>query len=244
MLGPLTENLPVNRPAYYIDDWNGYVGERNVIFEAWDRIDDVVVLTGDYHESFASDLPRDPGSYAVDGDSVAVEFVTPSVTSPGYGETLALSGAPREITDLVDTLFVANFTTSNRWIKYHEAFSNGYGVVEFSRERAQFDFHFLDDRSKADSPAPVGGQLAGRQGRPSREAGGCRARGAVPHPRDRHHADPHHVDAGDLGTGDRTGGGPLPATGGSTPLLPAVAATAAALVVAGLRWRHGRAGGS
>ena len=29
---PLTANLPINRPAYYIDDWNGYVAERTILY--------------------------------------------------------------------------------------------------------------------------------------------------------------------------------------------------------------------
>lgn len=236
-LGPLTENLPVNRPAYYVDDWNGYVGERDIIFAAWDQIDDVVVLTGDYHESFASDLPRDVGTYAVDGESVAVEFVAPSVTSPGYSETIALSGAPQDLANLIDTVFLANFTTSNRWIKYHEGFSNGYGVVEFSRERAQFDFHFLEDRSKADSPAPVAASWKADKGDPHvAEAAAALA--------ERTRAGGPATAPPETTSTPTTSGGTLPATGGSTPLLPAVAATVAGLAVAAAaRWRNRVSGG-
>ena len=52
-------------------------------------------ITGDYHESFASDLPADLGAYVLDGHSVAVEFVAPSVTSPGYAEVLAARSPAR-----------------------------------------------------------------------------------------------------------------------------------------------------
>ncbi len=236
-LGPLTENLPINRPAYYIDDWNGYVGERTIIFDAWHDIDDVVVLTGDYHESFASDLPKDLGSYVADPVSVAVEFVTPSVTSPGYSETIALSGAPPELANFADSLFVANFTTSNPWIKYHEGFSNGYGVVEFSRTQTQFDFHFLDDRSEADSPAPVAASWKADKGDPHvLEASAALG----PRSRDRDATPSPATTVAPVATG---GGGTLPATGGTTPLLPAVAAGLAGVVVAAVRWRHRRTSG-
>lgn len=232
-LGVFTENLPVNRPAYYIDDWNGYVGERTIIFDAWHEIDDVVVLTGDYHESFASDLPQDLGGYVVDPVSVAVEFVTPSVTSPGYSETIALSGAPQEVANLADSIFVANFTTANPWIKYHEGFSNGYGVVEFSRTRAQFDFHFLDDRSRADSPAPVAASWQADKGDPHVRVAAAalgaraRARGAQPAPTTTTPVAP-------------TGTGSLPATGGDNLLLPAGLAAAAGVAAAALSWRQRR----
>ncbi len=241
LLGPVIENLPVARPAYYIDDWNGYVGERDVLFAAWEGIDDVVVLTGDYHESFAADLPKDLGGYVIDPVSVAVEFVTPSVTSPGYSETVSLSGAPPEIAGLVDSLFVANFTTSNPWIKYHEGFSNGYGVADFSRERSQFDFHFLDDRMRADSAAPVAASWHADKGDPHVKASAAplgaraRSRGAVTpaeSPTGSPAAAPTVPAAG--------GGAALPATGGRSQLVPGLAAAAAALVVGAARWRAGR----
>ena len=37
--------------------------------------------------------------------SVAVEFVTPSVTSPVYSETIALSGAPQELAAIDGVLY-------------------------------------------------------------------------------------------------------------------------------------------
>lgn len=67
--------------------WNGFPAERQRIFDflAENEVGNVVVCTGDVHASFASDLPRYRTQYnsSTGEGSVAVEFVTPSVTSGG-----------------------------------------------------------------------------------------------------------------------------------------------------------------
>ena len=73
------------------DAWDGYPAARARFFSLLRtmRINDVVVLTGDIHTSWAMDLPRDPfDPRAYDprtGEgSLAVELITPGVTSPGH----------------------------------------------------------------------------------------------------------------------------------------------------------------
>ena len=65
----------------------------NVLEEG--RIDNVAVLTGDIHSSWALDVARDPFGAAYSAStgkgSLAVEFVTPSVTSPS-----SRTGKPRK----------------------------------------------------------------------------------------------------------------------------------------------------
>lgn len=165
-LEPLLSAAPLTRPGYYADDWNGYVGERNLVFAAFGEISDVVVLTGDYHESFASDLPRDVGGYGLDAGSVAVEFVTPAVTSPGNSETIARLGLPSQLASLVDVMFSTNNTLANPWVKFHDGFANGYGVASFTGSRVQFDFHFVVDRTDPATSAPVAASWAAMRGDP------------------------------------------------------------------------------
>lgn len=71
------------------DAWDGYQAERQQIIDALraSSIQNVVVLTGDVHSSWAADItddPNNPLAYnpATGEGSVAVEFVTTSVTSP------------------------------------------------------------------------------------------------------------------------------------------------------------------
>lgn len=70
------------------DIWNGYASARNRLLDFIEdnNIDNTVVLTGDYHASFAFDVaknPFEPSSYNPDtGEgSLAVEFVCPALTS-------------------------------------------------------------------------------------------------------------------------------------------------------------------
>ncbi|MFT5223895.1 MAG: alkaline phosphatase D [Glaciecola sp.] len=131
-------------PPLLIDDWNGYAFEQRLVIAAMEQIPDVVVLTGDYHESFATDIPVRPGDYRDDGNSVGVEFIVPAVSSPGLSETLEAAGLPGAST--IDVVFEANLTANNPWCQYHEGFAQGFGVIEFSDERAHYDFWFIGDR--------------------------------------------------------------------------------------------------
>jgi alkaline phosphatase D len=165
-LGPtIPVGLPLP-PPLLVDDWNGYNAERMAVIGAITDagVDDVVVLTGDYHESFAADVPGAIGTYDIDNNSVAVEFVVPSVTSPGLGETLERGGFPNG--DAVDTAFEGNIAVSNPWVKYHEGVSNGFAVIELTAERAQLDYVFLNDRLDPATAAAVQASWLARRGNP------------------------------------------------------------------------------
>lgn len=154
--------LPPLPATLTVEDWNGYRAEQQALIKVMDGVDDVVVLTGDYHESFAAEVPLKPGDYALsqlapvpllDARTVAVEFICPAVTSPGLTETLAGLGLPGDAPLNINTVFEANLTLANPWVKYHEGFRNGYGVVEFAATQAQYDFWHVDDRTDPDTAA-------------------------------------------------------------------------------------------
>ena len=118
-----------NRPLF-ADLWDGYGGARLRLYDhlRQNGIDNLVVVTGDVHSSFASELTEDP---RVDYDpvtgegSVAVEFVTPSVTSPGLGFDDA-------------TLMV--FRGNNPHWKYVDVVLHGYVTLDIRPERVQADW--------------------------------------------------------------------------------------------------------
>lgn len=73
------------------DQWDGYYGARERLFDVIEAgdIENVVVLTGDIHSSWAFDLSKDPNNGDVydpeTGEgSLGVEFVCPGITSPGF----------------------------------------------------------------------------------------------------------------------------------------------------------------
>ncbi len=120
------------------DSWDGYDSSRMRFFETLrsNAIDDVIVLTGDVHSSWAMELTEDPNNpEAYDpqtGDgSLGVEFVAPGITNtfpvPELGPI---------------------FVNANPNIRWAETRSRGYFVLDLKPDRAQaawFHFDRVDD---------------------------------------------------------------------------------------------------
>ena len=145
LLADLGAKAPVHHPLLATDEWGGYAYEQRTIVEALaqNTVENVVIVTGDAHASYANEVPLDPSSYAVDPRAVAVEFVAPGVTSPGLTrviESQGLAGATR-----LEPLFEANNAAFNPWIRYYDGTVNGYGVLDLTPGRARYEFWHLDD---------------------------------------------------------------------------------------------------
>jgi alkaline phosphatase D len=136
LLNPLTGSTCV----YSGDQWDGYASNRARLLSAWaaDALTNIVVLTGDIHSSWASDIaadPFDPSQYdpATGAGSVAVELVTPAVSSPGISDpaqALALQ---------------AIIAQTHPHIKYAELNRQGYLLLELSHERVQATWYHVGD---------------------------------------------------------------------------------------------------
>ncbi len=121
------------------DAWDGYQADQSAVI-AHARAQpksagDTVFMTGDIHSSWVFDVPADTRTYEAANNSVAVEFVGPSVTSDGFTEifggddqALALSAA---------------VTATNPWLKKLDGIGHGFCVLDVTRERVQCDWHFL-----------------------------------------------------------------------------------------------------
>nr|MBK7069066.1 alkaline phosphatase D family protein [Deltaproteobacteria bacterium] len=116
------------------DAWDGYPAARNRFFSLLRtmRINDVVVLTGDIHSSWAMDLtetPTDTASYdpMTGRGSLAVEFVTPAITSPGF--------PPGIVTNTAATLLARN-----THLKYFDLVRRGYIILDATPTRLQGAF--------------------------------------------------------------------------------------------------------
>ncbi|MCG8393859.1 MAG: alkaline phosphatase D family protein [Pseudomonadales bacterium] len=122
-----------NLSAINMDQWDGYAADRLKILNHIDdnNIDNVVILTGDIHTSWANEIYRNPGSLLGDlfDKPLAAEFVTPAVTSPGFPDGAAeVAGAVIPVV--------------NPHIRYVEAKSRGFILVDVTRERAQGEFYY------------------------------------------------------------------------------------------------------
>ncbi len=133
--------------AINADAWDGYQADRDRLlgYISQRAIDNVVVLTGDVHSSWAFDLTVDPMNPLVynpitGAGSVAVEFVCPGVTSSSLGGTLnsLVGGLP-----LPSVVFETGLQLLNPQMKYVESTSNGYMVLDITPEHCQADWFFV-----------------------------------------------------------------------------------------------------
>lgn len=138
MFGQLINVLAPGGCIFNPDQWDGYAAARARVLDKLtaDAIDNVVVLTGDIHSSWGNDLtgtPFNPLSYdAATGEgSLAVEFVTPAVTSPGVddpAQAALLAGALRQ---------------THPHVKYVDLFHRGYALLDVTRERVQCEWYHV-----------------------------------------------------------------------------------------------------
>lgn len=135
------------------DQWDGYQPARDRLYGVikgdgtTPGVDNVVVLTGDIHSSWAADLSQDPNNPVVSGGgydpatglgSRAVEFVTTSISSPSIpdptGSTAAL------------------LRSINPHFKYIEFTRRGYMLLDITRSKTVSEWWYVDT---VESPSAV-----------------------------------------------------------------------------------------
>ena len=124
---------PWGTPAGNADAWDGYRPARDRVVDHLETagMKNAVILTGDVHSSWAYDIARDPwGKYdATTGrGATAIEFVTPSVTSPSGWTTENAANRLRSA------------KASRPHLHWADGLSHGYVVVTVSRDAVQGDF--------------------------------------------------------------------------------------------------------
>jgi alkaline phosphatase D len=125
---------PAGRPIQFTDIWDGYQADRERVLDFFERerIRNLVILTGDLHSSWALDVPRNPWvSYRSRGGdgSLAVELVTPAVSSPGLF-------APGEAAGLAAALRIALPS-----LKFFDGQQRGYVLLDVAPQRLQADWY-------------------------------------------------------------------------------------------------------
>ncbi|HKO91902.1 MAG TPA: alkaline phosphatase D family protein [Polyangiaceae bacterium] len=145
MMGQLLNVLAGSPCPFNVDQWDGYGASRARVFEALSTlgIDNVVVLTGDIHSSWALDLtpsPFDPATYdaSTGRGSLAVEFITPAVTSPGIDDPAQAAQAQ------------AALLATHPHLEYTELNRRGYLLLDVNHERVAAEWYHvrrLDERN-------------------------------------------------------------------------------------------------
>jgi alkaline phosphatase D len=209
------------------DQWDGYYAERERFFTYLDDegVDNVVVLTGDIHTSWANDLTTDPFNPQL--DPLAVEFVTTSITSGGFEEILGSVELAKGAEPFVMS------PAFNPHIRYVELTRRGYLILDVTPQRVQSDWHHLvtvKERSTAEEIA-ASWQVQDGANRLNEADAALGAGDAAP-------ATPDFAPACVAPSPpERPDGGALPATGGGAPLVAGAALLAAAGVTQAIRRR-------
>jgi len=140
------QGLPLN-----LDAWDGYPANRERMFNAiQEYANNVVVLAGDTHSSWAFDLKKD------NGEAVAVEFGTPSITSPGFENFLAV---PQ------DRLEQATLQASPE-LKYFKANGRGWVELEITPQQVNALWQFVSTVTEKRYQVIAGATLRTRAGNP------------------------------------------------------------------------------
>jgi alkaline phosphatase D len=117
---------------YNLDAWDGYAYEREVILATAKSLQhNLVVIAGDTHNAWASDL-ADSG-----GDIVGIEFATSSVSSPGLEYYLGLSDAEMPATEAAIVGLIAD-------LKYANLKDRGYLLLTFTENEVRSDWQYVD----------------------------------------------------------------------------------------------------
>jgi alkaline phosphatase D len=148
---------PANLTFLNSDQWDGYQADQAALIAHFGAqqpaAGDVVVLTGDIHSSWATDIPAGTGAGYT---PVGVEFVCPSVTSDGFYELVRAAlpaGTPTSAVLAATQGVTAAVAGTNPWIRYLDGIGHGYTLIDVTPDRVQADYHHTP-RPTATQPDP------------------------------------------------------------------------------------------
>ena len=134
--------------GWWSDGWDGYPAGRQRILSqiAEQQIENVVVIGGDIHSFWVTDLKHDFGDPT--SPTVATEFVGTSVTS---------EGVPYDVFN--------GFLPENPHIRFFESRERGYVLVDVSPELWRTDLRVVDTITQPEATVRTLGSYAVEQGR-------------------------------------------------------------------------------
>lgn len=138
MIAPLEVfGIPVNT-----DQWDGYPAERDKLLNdiMINNVENIVVLTGDIHTSWANDIPLGNYDSGTGANSAGVEFVVTSVTSQGFPFAVG-----------------ANIIQgANPHIKWLDLTKHGYLILDVNKQRVQGDWYFVNEVTSVSNNESLG----------------------------------------------------------------------------------------
>ncbi|WP_201153263.1 alkaline phosphatase D family protein [Rhodothalassium salexigens] len=134
-----------------MDAWDGYPAARERVYDAIRQTGaNALVLAGDTHNAWAFNLAD------AEGQAVAVEFGTASVSSPGMEAYLGLPHAMLE----------QALVSRNEQLVYLDAHRRGYAVLTLRPDMAETQFHYVSTVKAQRYEAIAGPRYRVRPGQP------------------------------------------------------------------------------
>ena len=134
-------------PPLLLDTWDGYAGAReDLLTDLQELAVNPVIISGDLHTSIAGNLHRQGQN-----SPVAVEFMTGSVTSPGFAEYLPElhPGAVRDAT-----------LELNSNLRYMETDRRGWLCMTLTAAECVAEWHLIDSVQSREYTSTIDRRLA------------------------------------------------------------------------------------
>ncbi len=166
---------PAQLESQFLDIWDGYPVERDQILDTIQKykINNIVLITGDFHTTFAFDVAKRPSVFGWDralptynpttgAGSLAVEFAVPSISSANFDENLRIfTGGDSARAVQLALAFQAqinaplplpapNNVNPNPHMKYTDLIRHGYLLLNLTNGAAQGDYVFVHTLYKPD----------------------------------------------------------------------------------------------
>jgi alkaline phosphatase D len=139
------QQLAAPKVPYNLDAWDGYAAARETVLTMARTLNkNLVVLAGDTHNAWASDLAD------ANGQAVGVEFGVPSVSSPGF-ESYFPTAAPAMVAGGMEQLIGP--------LQYAETASRGFVVLTVTPSETRAEYRYVDTIQSKTYTASVGKTL-------------------------------------------------------------------------------------
>jgi alkaline phosphatase D len=162
--------------SQFLDIWDGYPAERKQLMDyiKENEIDNVVILTGDFHTTFAFDVVDDPVEVlfqpsplgelptfsspnydpSTGEGSIAVEFACPSINSANFDENVDLESAQTFQSTINQPIIPfpgLDLGNPNTHMKYTNLIEHGFFILDIKADSAQADYFFTPILEVTDS---------------------------------------------------------------------------------------------
>lgn len=131
------------------DQWNGFIHERGVIkdFIQDNDFNNVVFLTGDMHTSLVSYVQ--PFDEPDSSEHVALELMTPSLTSPNLKTEMGVLGGFDKLIEIMESYI----QDQNHHLQHFNGHIHGFAVLTLETDRIQWDVYEVPVDEDLENPS-------------------------------------------------------------------------------------------